>query len=297
MKKILLTVLAALCVIPAAKAWNAREHFAIARVAEKHLTPQAKAALDDYLDRRSIVEIAYDADVFIGVWVRDLGFEPNNPNTARPKSTPGFNFDFPVQIAPWCHRQKLNKDDALFPSNADGTRFVPNAAYDVSVIAKKLKKEAKIMDPEERYRYIALIVHLIGDLHQPMKFAYESTKDSSYGRYKVYFGEKNAAKKAGMYFDKYWQDPPRFYGTEEFALAVDTATPEEIAAITKGNIFNWTLQSAMASKPYHEVKKETVLPTIGEYWVQTREFTFSQIRNAGYRLAAMLNDIFEKYKK
>lgn len=295
MKKIFLTILSALVLIPAANAWSARQHFAIARVAEKHLTPQAEAALNDYLDRRSIVEIAMDADTYIGIWVRDLGFLPNNPNTARPKGTPGFNYEFPYQIAPWCHRQKLNKADALYPSNADGERFVPNAAYDVDLLAKKLKKEAKRMDYEERYRTIALIVHLVGDLHQPMKFAYESAGDSSYGHVKVYFGQKNFEKKAAMYLDKWWQDPCKGYGVEELAVAVDTATPEEIASITKGNIYSWALRSAMASKPYH-VAKETVLPTNGVYWAENRDFAFSQIRNAGYCLAALLNDVFAKYK-
>lgn len=295
MKKILLSVLSVLVMVPAANAWNGREHFAIARIAEMHLTPQAKAALNDYLDGTSIVKIAMDADFYAGVWIRDLGFVPSNPNTARPKSTAGFDFNLPVQIAPWCHRQKLDKTDALYMTNASGTRFVPSAAYDVDCIVKKLKKEVKRMTPEERYRYIALVVHLVGDLHQPMKFAYESEGDSYYGHVKVYFGQKNAQKKSGTYLDSYWQDPLKDYGVEELAKAADTATEQEIAAVTKGNIYTWTLKNAMLSKPLH-VAKETVLPDRGVYYVENREFALSQVRNAGYRLAAVLNDLFAKYK-
>ena len=295
MKKILLSILSALVLVPAANAWNGREHFAIARIAEMHLTPQAKAALNDYLNGTSIVEIAMDADFYAGVWIRDLGFVPNNPTTARPKGTAGFDFNLPEQIAPWCHRQKLDKNDALYMTNSDGSRFVPSAAYDVDTIVKKLKKEVKKMTPEERYRYIALVVHIVGDLHQPMKFAYESINDTSYGHVKVFFGQKAAQKKSGTYLDTYWQDPMKDYGVEELAIAADTATPEEIAKITKGNIYNWTLQSAMASKDKH-VAKETILPGRGVYYVENRNFTLSQIRNAGYRVAALLNEIFAKYK-
>lgn len=295
MKKILLSILSALVLIPVANAWNGREHFAIARIAEMHLTPQAKAALNDYLNGTSIVEIAMDADFYAGIWIRDLGFVPNNPNTARPKNTAGFDFNLPEQIAPWCHRQKLDKNDALYMTNSDGSRFVPSAAYDVDTIVKKLKKEVKKMTPEERYKYIALVVHLIGDLHQPMKFAYESINDASYGHVKVFFGQKAAKKKSGTYLDTYWQDPLKDYGVEELAKAADTATEKEIDTITKGNIYTWTLKNAMLSKPLH-VAKETVLPERGVYYVEHREFALSQIRNAGYRLASVLNDLFAKYK-
>lgn len=57
-KNITLFICLAWCAIQSASAWNRTAHEAIAYIAEQHLTPSAKAAIEKYLDGRSIVYYA-----------------------------------------------------------------------------------------------------------------------------------------------------------------------------------------------------------------------------------------------
>jgi hypothetical protein len=58
MKKILLAILLCAVMTGAAWAWDNRGHATIARIAERHLTPRAKANIEKYLDGQSFVYYA-----------------------------------------------------------------------------------------------------------------------------------------------------------------------------------------------------------------------------------------------
>ena len=76
------------------------------------------------------------------------------------------------------------------------------------------------------------------------------------------------------------------------AILVDTADDAYIAEVTKGDIYDWGYDSALLCRITHEVKAGANVPR--SYAADMRELAFTQLRNGGYRLAALLNRIFEE---
>jgi hypothetical protein len=91
----------------------------------------------------------------------------------------------------------------------------------------------------------------------------------------------------GKIFDAYYN-----WSFLDMAYLVDTASPKEIAQITKGDIYDYAESSARDSWPTVSAYKDgDVLPRT--YATDIRPVLFSQLRNGGYRLAAIFNEIFK----
>ena len=76
------------------------------------------------------------------------------------------------------------------------------------------------------------------------------------------------------------------------AYLVDTATPEQIAKITEGTVYDYASRSARDSWPVvSEYVEGDLLPK--SYATDMRPILFSQLRNGGYCLAAIFNEAFK----
>ena len=275
---------------PQASGWARLGHAVVAKVAEDHLTPKAKKALAEYLGGEDIVTVASDADIMRPFWTIDLGFVPSNPEAARlawlvPE---GFDTSTPLNISPISHSITVDKDFiSLRTDNLNGA-YVNNAAYYVEKWAKELKEGAATMDPEMRRRKISLIVHLIGDFHCPMHIVYLD-RDERKGGYKVTIGKSNTRYHG-------WWDGGIFvnlvpFSYNDVARLVDTKSKKEIKEIVKGDVYEWAHQSAVDSWPAHCLQEGDVAGQ--DFPMKMRPILFNQLRNGGYRLAALLNDIFK----
>ena len=292
MKKILLTSLAiaALLFVNEHKsaAWGQIGHSTIAEVAQNHLTPEAQKALNEYLDGLPLAIIASDDDVYRSKWTTDLGFVPTNPEAARVPWLKEFDFSTPLNIAPWTHSITVDMDFNCYPTENLNGEYINNAAYCVDILAKQLKENSKDMDPYERYKAIAIIVHLVGDMHCPMHFVYYPDNVVK-GHFMVDWKGKERDMHVmwdGTIFNEYYD-----WGFRDMAYLVDTATPEQIAQITEGSIYDYASNSARDSWPVVSAYKDgDVLPR--SYATDIRPVLFSQLRNGGYRLAAIFNYIF-----
>ena len=293
MKRITLLILSvciALCASTTiASAWGKIGHATIAQVAENHLTPAAKATLNEYLGGLKLAAIASDADTYRGKWVVDLGFVPTNPDDARVSFVKSFDFTTPLNISPYSHSITVDEDFVCYlTDNLDG-KYINNAAFYIDNLAKELKKKGAKMSAEERYMKIALIVHLVGDLHCPMHIVY-NPKNTHKGHIDVKWKKKEYSMHS--IWDKYLFEAYYDWSFIDMAYLVDTATPEEIKKITKGDIYDYSGRSAKDSWPAVSVYKDgDILPE--SYATDMRPILFKQLRNGGYRLAAVLNAIFE----
>ena len=268
--------------------WGKMGHAVVAAVAERHLTPEAKQQLDKYLHGADIHHIASDADKYRAYWTIDLGFHPTNPDAARLKWLKKFDFSTPTNISPVSHSVTVDKNYRSYRSDNDNGAYINNCAYYLEQYAKKLKKGAETMDAKERYKEIALIVHLIGDMHCPQHIVY-IPQDPAKGSFMVNFRGKE------INYHGFWDTRIVVTGspadTLEYARMIDTATEKEIRHITKGNIYKWVQQGAEASWPAHKYQSGDTLPD--DAIEQYKPLVYSQLRNAGYRLAAYLNNIFK----
>ena len=269
--------------------WGQKGHSTIAQVAQDHLTPKAAKALDKYLGGLKLAIIASDADVYRGQWTVDLGFIPTNPDDARVAFVKGFDFSTPLNISPWSHSITVDMDFNCYPTDNLNGAYINNAAYYVDKLSSQLKNDVENMSAYEIYKAIAIIVHLVGDMHCPMHIVYlpENTVKGHY--FVEWKGKKHDVHVIwdGTLWDAYYD-----WGFRDMAYLVDTASKKEIADITVGNIYDYASRSARDSWPAVNAYKEgDVLPR--SYATDMRPFLFSQLRNGGYRLAAILNEIFK----
>ena len=81
-------------------------------------------------------------------------------------------------------------------------------------------------------------------------------------------------------------------GFMELAYLIDTKSRNEIKEITAGDVYDWGKDSATKSlEAYELVKPGDTIPD--NFPWDIRPLAYGQLRNAGYRLAAILNEIFK----
>ena len=267
--------------------WGSVGHKAVAQVAENHISKSTKKAIKKYLHGATIVEVASDADKFYYQWSRDIGWECSNPRILRRQ--PSEMDEQPTNIEPWCHSYTVDSLFNTYRHNREGDVYVRNCVMDLDYLIKDLKENRDNMDKEECIMKISVVVHQVGDMHCPMHVLY-IPQDPTGGKYSFYVKGKKI--NAHTYWDggvfKMLEPEWTYF---EYSEAIDTASPEEIAKIQEGDVYDWGKSSAEVSFPEH-----ALYPTGGElsaeYPEKHREVLYIQLRNAGYRLAKALDYIF-----
>ena len=282
----LLTVISLVINNYSLNAWGKLGHATVGHIAQEHLTPKARKALSNYLDGKSLAAIASDADTYRGMWTMDLGFIPTNIDNARPPWMRGFDFSTPHNIAPYSHMITVDQEFNVYPTDNLNGEYIDNIAYYVTKLAQDLKENAEDMDPYERYKTIALIVHFVGDMHCPVHIVYRPDNVTK-GKFKIDW--KGESVNYHGWWDKFIFDAYYDWSFSDMASLVDTANRKEINELTKGDVYDYAQDSARSC--YSTACKYKEGDSIDRnYPTDVRDLLFSQLRNAGYRLAKILND-------
>ena len=277
-----------LAIAPEAGAWSRLGHATIAQIAENHMSRKALRKVNEHLRGASMAEVAAGPDTYRGAWAMDVGFVPSNAEDYRYKFMTDFDFDSPKNMLPVSHAITFKPDGTPWKTDRDGDRYVQNAAIYVERWAKELHDKGDSMDPEERYRKLVLIIHLMGDMHCPGHVFFEGRDDIG-GKFQVIYREKS------IRYHYFW-DYTVFNGNSIFSIAdgvrlADTATKKEIKEIVSGDIWDWVEDCGEKCLPLYEmVPQDRNLPYA--FAADVRPAFYGQIRNAGYRLAAVLEQIF-----
>ena len=271
MKRFLILCITISLISTTAYGWGRREHAAVAKIAENHLTPKAKEMIHKYMHRRSLVYYASYADDYQPLYI-DLGWEPSNYK----------------RMAMFPHTFNLDKNNKPLRDIRYGDKYEKNCLYFIDTWSKELKKNHKKMNDSVRLTRLALIVHAVGDMHSPVHMRFHD--DKSIGVYKViYNGKKRdyhglwdsglvGAVNPGSYTD--------------LAEVLDRSSEAEIAEIVKGDVYDWGEDVANTALRLRKDKANDVIsPSQFKHdYLDEGELL---IRKAGYRLAKVLNDIFE----
>jgi hypothetical protein len=272
MKRVILSIIAVVALCGTSLAWDRRAHATVAKIAENHLTPKTKAALDKYLNGKSIVFYASYADDYKNNLLVDLGYKPSN---AERKVT------FP-------HTFEANDDCTVFRGTRKGDKFVKNCVVMADEYAKNLKANHRNMNDSLRVLSIAMLVHWIGDMHCPEHIRYP--EDQTTGKYIVKWGNVEVTYHSlwdGILFGA--RNPWSF---TDCAYLLDTCSQEEAAKICKGTIYDWGKEVATISRPIHSIREGAVINR-GEYRNQYGPIAEDLVCKAGHRLAKILNEIFD----
>lgn len=235
--------------------WSKTGHRTIGEVAENHLNGRAKRAIKKILNGESLALVSTFADEI--------------------KADRSFS-----HFSPWHY--------VNFPADKKYTDLSPSSNGDlVTGIAKciEIVKDKNSSDADKTF-YLKLLVHLVGDLHQPMHAG--EAKDRGGNDIQIQWFQE------GTNLHRLWDRnliDSFGMGYSELAENLPTLTRKEKKTIQEGNVLTWLQESKLlANELYGSVKVGEKLGY--QYSYKYTGLVRSQLQKGGLRLAKILNDLF-----
>lgn len=236
--------------------WGPTGHRATGKIAEKHLTKKAKRAIDELLEGESLAFVSTYADEI--------------------KSDKNYR-----KFYPWHYvNMPLDGNYETAAKNPKGD-LVTGIQHCIKVLKDK---NASVDD--KRF-YLKMLVHLIGDLHQPMHIGQKEDKGGNtiqvqwHGRgsnlHRVW--DENLIKKWDMSY-------------VELADNAKHLSKHQIKALQAGSVLDWVKDTHNLTKKVYKSAK------VGEKLGYRYSYVYfpivrQQLQKGGLRLAKLLNDIFD----
>lgn len=235
--------------------WSKTGHRTTGEVAERHLSRKAKRAIDKLLDGQSLPLVStYGDDI---------------------KADSNFK-----EFSPWHY--------VNFPLDKKYTDVEPSSLGDIVMGIEKCIAMVKDENSskEDKVFYLKFLVHLVGDLHQPMHVGREEDKGGNDIQLQ-WFGK-------GTNLHRLWDSNMiDDYGMSYTELAdnLPSLDKKEIKTIQQGNVYEWVEESQDLAKELYasvEVGEKLGYQYAYKYWGMLE----AQLQKGGLRLAKVLNDIF-----
>ncbi|ADV49691.1 S1/P1 nuclease [Cellulophaga algicola DSM 14237] len=236
--------------------WSKTGHRTTGEVAQRHLNKKAKKAIAKLLDGQSLALVSTFAD--------DI------------KSDKKYR-----EFSAWHY--------VNYPADKKYTEVEPSPYGDiVSGIQKCVAiVKDKNSTQEDKVFYLKFLVHLLGDLHQPMHVGKQEDKGGNDIQVQ-WFGK-------GSNLHRLWDSNMiDDYGMSftEIADNLPELTKDEVKGIQEGDVFTWVEESkGLATELYGsvEVGEKLGYAYSYKYWglVET------QLQKGGLRLAKVLNELFK----
>ena len=155
-------IAAAISLPSPARAWGCKGHQIIALLAEKHLTPQALAAVNKILTDSPI-------DASLSRYCKDHGTDPitdastwpDDYRSGHPETGPWHYIDVPRGTRIHGNTAEIAKQVEQFCDPKEGcvTRAITE---DLAIL------RSPASDPQKKADALRFLIHFVGDLHQPM---------------------------------------------------------------------------------------------------------------------------------
>ena len=239
-----------------ANIWGRTGHRVTGHIAEKHLSKKAKRAIYRLLDGNSLAFASTYADEIKA----DRSFS---------KYSPWHYVNYP--LAKKYHESKKSEYGDLVTAIADCIGILKD---------KNSSKEDKVF-------YLKLLIHFVGDLHQPMHVGIAADKGGNDIQVQWF--------KQGSNLHAVWDTKMlEMYGMSYYELGDEldrSTTKKERKAIQQGTVVDWLEEShAYANDLYGSVE-------VGErlgynYAYKYNPLLFRRLKKGGFRLAKILNDVF-----
>lgn len=259
MKRLILFVLSCmLCSVhpETALAWGREGHETVAKLADRHLTRRARTRIERYLGNHSIV--------YCAKWMDEY------------RHTPAYGFTAEWHTAP--------VDSAL---RYAGPAPMGDAVSGLEQAVAALRGYRSLTDSAVAVN-LKYIIHLAGDMHCPAHIKYRGHAM----KYDVSF-EREPRK---YYVHHVWDNEVirrmRIWSVSEWAAELDRLPKREQRAVAAGSPREWLEESAAAC----EVQFEWATPdaVLGQDFLnEAVVLVESQLQKAGYRLARILNELFD----
>jgi hypothetical protein len=247
--------------------WGYEGHYVVAAIAENHLTPNAKAAVKELLGKETLADVSSYADEI--------------------KSDPSYDY-----TKPWHYiNLPLGMDYSQFQKYVltdKEPNIYSNLLIDIEGLKhpENLKAESYKQRLAQQYR-LKLIVHLVGDAHQPMHVSRAEDKGGNATSVTFLGGGTNLHS----LWDSGLLDHQKT-NYKDLAAKYDDATPEQIKKWQSDNVMVWLWESYQITTILYKEAADN--PNFDEKYYQDHlPILKSRIEKAGIRLAGILNDIYK----
>ncbi|HET6996372.1 MAG TPA: S1/P1 nuclease [Chitinophagaceae bacterium] len=242
--------------------WGMTGHRVVGEIAESYLTPKARAAVKAILGDESLAMAANWAD-FI-------------------KSDSNFNY-----LNPWHYvnmKGGLTRDEVVNILKPDtGVNLYAKMNFIIRELKKKnLEKEKKIM-------YLRLLIHFVGDLHQPLHVG-GRPEDLGGNRVRVLWFN-DSTNLHSVWDDKLPEYQKLSY--TEWAKAINHTTAKQRTGWQKAPIYEWFFESYKAAQDIYAEITRPYQRLSYRYNFDHIDTINEQLLKGGVRLAGLLNDIFK----
>nr|WP_297349513.1 S1/P1 nuclease [uncultured Glaciecola sp.] len=259
MKKLLIaSTLLAVSSMQQAHAWGQTGHRVTGAIAEQYLTDEAKAAIKQLLPNESLAEASTYADEM-----------RSNPNEFWQKEARPYHY---VTVPEGKHYHEVGAPE-------EGDAFT--ALQKFSKIVKDVTAPL-----EERQRALRFIVHIIGDLHQPLHAGNGIDKGGNDVKLEFFWDDSNLHR----VWDSGLIDRRQLSFTEWTQWLSEKITPEQAAA--------WNIIDPLVYIAESAVIRDTIYPETErlsyDYLYQHLPTATKRLQEGGVRIAAHLNDLFKQ---
>ena len=246
--------------------WGRLCHRTIAEIAERNLTPKAKANIERYTKGTPLA----DYSLFLDEVAKQ---EP-----------------YKTEFRGW-HASIANPNCKSPQSVRDEHRKGRDGVTAMNYFTELLKEREKLSDSTV-LNAIKCIVHIIPDYHCPVHVRYTDCNNS--GKFDVtFFGKRTQ-------YHKVWDSGVAGRGRKlkpaqykAYADMLNTLSPKQQRKITKGWAQEWFEAAARDVRPTIKTVKEGDI--LDQKWVDSQlPFGEDLMQKAGYRLAKALNTLFDK---
>lgn len=259
MKKI--TLIALFFYLPfATRAWGVEGHRIVGQVADSYLTKKAKKEINKILGTESIAMVSNWAD-FV-------------------KSDTTYNY-----MSNWHYinfKAGLTADEVQAYLDKD---TATDAYTKIIFLVSELKK--KDISPENKHFYLRVLIHLAGDIHQPMHTGRPDDLGGNKTRVMWFSDPKN--------LHQIWDDQLILFqqlSYTEYSTAINHTTKEQRTEWQNEPVSKWVYQSyQIAEKIYGDIKPGQRLDY--KYNFNYVAILNQQLLKGGVHLAGLLNDIFQ----
>lgn len=238
-------------------AWGQKGHDVTAYIAEQHLTPATRAAVDSILDGRSMV-----------YWANWLDNASHTMEMAYTKTWHYKNIDSGTNYA-----------DAPLNQKGDVVTAINSQIEVLKNPASTLPQKALAMK---------ILVHCMGDMHQPMHLGQLADLGGNKVKLKYFKNDTNLHS----IWDSSLLESAHKWSYTEWQQQIDRATPAQEAEIIAGDPDAWAAQTfKIANQCYKYFRPgQRVMYNEIARWAPTIE---DQLLKGGLRLAHVLNTIYD----
>lgn len=239
-----------------AGAWSQKGHDTTAAIAEKHLTETTRNAVIELLDGKSPV-----------YWANWLDNASHTPEYAYTKT--------------W-HYKNIDK----------GVKYSEAPLLDSGDIVRALDEQIAILDNpassrEKRQLALKIVIHLLGDIHQPMHTGHATDRGGNSWKVKLFKRDTN--------LHSVWDNLPdncHKWSYSEWVEQIDRPTQEEIQDILVGDPNTWCEETYKIGRKVYEQTPENYSVNY-DYFIKWAPTVEQQFLRGGLRLADILNTVFD----